>query len=306
MKNIVQLDDNDSIALSDKQRKQNKLAKLSRRRLSIDESLAEGLVFKIAESHDELEQAYRLVHDVYQEEGYTDIHPSGMRINAYNAHPETVVFIAVKATEVIMTLTLVSDSPFGLPMDDLYLDELVPFRKTNRKMGQLCALASQSAYRSTNQTLPLLLMKVMRQYAHEHLRLDDLLITVNPKHGLFYENLLLFEKMGELKSCQDVKGHPAFAYLLNLNLLAKNYKQVYRGQPPEKNLHHFFCQKNSPHIKLPENKRPIYIWSNDKLKHFFAKKTAIFEQINDEYLSYILEQHALYENNTYAIEEVTL
>jgi hypothetical protein len=274
------------------QQKQNKLAKLSRRRLKIDENLAKDITFRVAQSQDELEQAYRLVHDIYEEEGYTDTHPSGLRINAFNAHPETVVFIAVKEDEVIMTLTLVADSPLGLPMDDLYLEELSSFRSAHRRLGQLCALASRAKYRCANQTLPLFLIKIMGHYARCHMRLDDLVITVNPKHSLFYESLLLFKKIGGLKACQDVKDHPAYAYLLSLEDLPAHYERVYAKQPPEKNLHHFFYVKQHSNIELPEDNIPLYIWSNHKLDHFFAKKTEIFNQIDDHYLAYILGQHA--------------
>ncbi|MFW5425980.1 MAG: N-acyl amino acid synthase FeeM domain-containing protein [Methylophagaceae bacterium] len=279
---------------NDKQEKNKKVSSLVRKRLNIDESLADEITFKIAQSHDELEQAYRLVHDVYEEEGYTDINPSGMRVNAFNAHPETVVFIAVKEGKVIMTLTLVTDSPFGLPMDDLYLKELSPFRRAHRHIGQLSSLASLAQYRCANQTLPLFLIKIMGRYARDHMRLDDLVITVNPKHGLFYESLLLFKKIGGLKACQEVKNHPAYAYLLELEYLPETYKRIYAGQPPEKNLHHFFYIKQHANIHLPEDNIPLYIWSNDKLNHFFSKKTNLFYQIDEVHLSYVLRRHASY------------
>lgn len=301
MTNIVQLHNDSSSAVPNEQLKQNRLAKIARNRLRIDEALVKGITFKIAESHDELKQAYRLVHDVYKEEGYTDPHPSGLRINAYNAHPETTVFIAIKDQVVVMTMTLITDSPFGLPIDDLYIDELKPFRESNRRIGQLCALASLPECRSTNQTLPLFLMKIMRHYACEHLHLDNLMITVNPKHSLFYENLLLFNKIGGLKACQEVKEHPAYAYSLKLGTLATRYKQIYANRPPEKNLHHFFYIMQYSSIRLPEGNYPLYIWNNEKLAHFFSKENNVFGLIGDDHLSYILEQHSQYKNRAYPL-----
>lgn len=276
------------------QDKQNKLISLSRKRLNIDEALAEGIIFKIAESYDELEQAYRLVHQIYEEEGYTDAHLSGMRLNAYNAHPDTVIFIAKKDANVIMTMTLVADSPFGLPMDDLYLEELSPFREMHHHIGQLCALASLPEYRCANQALPLFIIKLMRLYARDYMRLDDLVMTINPKHTLFYESLLLFKRFGELKACQEVKDHPAYAYLLELEDLPENYEEIYAGLPPEKNLHHFFYLKEHSNLYLPDIKTPLYIWDNDKLDHFFTKKTDVFHQIDEHHLSYLLRRHASY------------
>ena len=271
-----------------------RIADKVRNRLNIDESLANGIVFKIAESQDELEQAYRLVHDSYKEAGYTDMHPSGMRIDSFNALPDTSVFIAKKDKQVIMTMTLVADSPLGLPIDGLYSDEIAPLRARNHRIGQLSAFASLSEYRYANQTLPLFLIKLMGRYARDYMCLDDLVITINPKHSLFYEYLLLFKKIGGLKSCQEVKGHPAYAYLLELKHQYALYKQTYDHQTPNKNIHHFFDVKQHENVLFPEDKTPLYVWNNKMFNYFFVDKTDVFEQLDAEYRSYILQRHASY------------
>ena len=99
--------------------------KIIRRKIKIKEEDIQGIVFKIAETTNELEQAFGLLHEVYVQEGYTNCHHSRMRLSKYNFHPETTVFIGKKGNKVIITCTLFPDSTFlGLPMDSLYKTEI--------------------------------------------------------------------------------------------------------------------------------------------------------------------------------------
>ena len=85
-----------------------------------NDPLADGLDFGLATDRHTLEQAFRLQHDQYVAHGYMDAHPSGWRLSLHNALSPTRVFVARRGGRVVGTMTLITDSPLGLPMDEIY------------------------------------------------------------------------------------------------------------------------------------------------------------------------------------------
>ena len=100
-----------------------------------NDPLADGLDFGLATDRHTLEQAFRLQHDQYVAHGYMDAHPSGWRLSLHNALSATHVFVARCGGRVVGTMTLIADSPLGLPMDEIYTDELRTLRKKSRRMA---------------------------------------------------------------------------------------------------------------------------------------------------------------------------
>lgn len=247
---------------------------LIRRRCRIESQHVEGMVFKIAETRDELEAAYRLVHDVYVQEGYSDTEASGMRINLRYALPTTTTFIGIHQGKVVITMTLVGDSPLGVPMDAIFSRELYRLRTQGRFIAEVSALASDPSYRRGTQALALFSNKIMWLYAIRNLKVDDLVIAVNPKHRWVYQTLILFEPISSgVKSYHYVKDAPAVAMRLDLRTVKARLERAYRGLPPGVNLHHFFVNEQSPQIELPDNDEPYNVWDEELFSYFFEQQT---------------------------------
>ncbi len=267
--------------------------KIIRRKIKIKEEEVQGIVFKIAKTTNELEQAFSLLHEVYVQEGYTNSHRSRMRLSKYNFHPETTVFIGKKGNKVIITCTLFPDSTFlGLPMDSLYKEEIDVLRNQNKKIAEIGALATHPDYRTNNLTLPLLLNKITMAYAIHNLKMDHMVINVNPKHSFFYTSILLFKQIGNLKFCDHVNGKPALAYSLDLNLVETLSKKIYSQQNKNQNLHYFFFKKESACITKPKEK--TYIWNQQMLNYFFEDKTDIFSSMSKDILNHVYQQHLFF------------
>jgi hypothetical protein len=81
---------------------------------------------KIAETKDELFNAFRLVYSEYQDQGYiTKSHPLAIQYNVFNFLPKTCVFIFQSYRDVVSTISYIPDTPlFGLPLDSLYREEV--------------------------------------------------------------------------------------------------------------------------------------------------------------------------------------
>lgn len=170
---------------------------------------------ELATTRAELEAASRLVHDRYVERGYMKPHPTGTRVTSHQALLSTRVFVARQGGRVVATVSIVEDSPHGLPCDALYRPELAAMRVRGERLVEVSALAvAEDAGREGSQTVRSLI-EAVAAYAM-HTRLDALVITVNPRHAAFYERGLGFERFGPVRSYDAVGGAPAVPLRLDL------------------------------------------------------------------------------------------
>ena len=205
-----------------------------RTQIRIDESKLDGTTFKIADTTEELEKAYGLVHDVYVKEGYMDPHPSGMRITKYNLLPKTTTFVGRNNGQMVLTMSLFPDSKVGMPMDSQFKNEIDELRTAGRYVAEVGNLASDPGFRNRNQNIPMHANKIMHTYADRYLSVDDLVIAINPKHKWFYKNILLFQQISGQKDYGYVKGAPAIAMRLDIKKAERVYKRTYsRNRTPE-------------------------------------------------------------------------
>jgi hypothetical protein len=193
---------------------------------------------KIAETSKEYDQALALVYDEYVESGYIpNPNPEGKIFSVHHLLPETTVFVAKSYETVISTLTQVFDSElFGLPMDSIYWEELAELREKGRKIAELGSLATKKDFRWQN--LFMYLCQVMYWFSR-YKEVDDLCITVNPKHVRFYHSIFLFEKFGPEKQYPKVAA-PAILMRLNMDGIEKSLKQVYGNLEFDCNLYEYF------------------------------------------------------------------
>jgi hypothetical protein len=150
---------------------------------------------KIAETQDELEQAFSLVYREYERAGLSgEPDPSGLYIGLHNILPETSVFVFKSYLTSIATLTYIFDSRlFGLPMDAIYHDELNALRDNGRRLVELGALATSNQIDSSN--IFLYLFRAVFWYS-KYAGASDFCIMVDPAHANLYKALYSFEDLG--------------------------------------------------------------------------------------------------------------
>lgn len=214
-----------------------------------------GATVKRACTADQLRQAYRLVHNVFQETGYLKPEPSGLRLRIFETSSETATFIAEKAGVVVGVLSVVGDSPdLGLPSDDAFKPELDALRAKGRRLCEITNQAVAPAYRKS--AVPTELMRCA--LAHElEAGYDDSVATVSPSHHGFYE-LLGFGRLGTERSYSAKLYDPVIALLMGLDR--------FRQQPEGLNgaarfLHRFATKENK---FLPR----VTDWGRQARRHF--------------------------------------
>lgn len=111
------------------------------RRWVIGEAELDGITIGLAANFPQREQAFRLVHDAYVARGITVPTRSGMKFSPHQVLPGTTTFIAERAGRVLGTISLVEDSPIGLPMETVHAAEVAALRHAGRRFAEVSTLS---------------------------------------------------------------------------------------------------------------------------------------------------------------------
>ena len=145
-----------------------------------DSSPNKRLVLKIAETKEELEACFKLLHDAYVSSGFMTPDPSGMRVTIYHALPTTTTLCAKFDDQVVGTLSLIRESAIGFPLQRIF--DLTGVREKEGNIAEVSALAVHPRYRRTGGTILFPLMKFMYEYCTTFFDTRHLVIAVNPRH----------------------------------------------------------------------------------------------------------------------------
>jgi len=244
----------------------------------------ERLVLKIAESREELEACFKLLHDAYVSSGFMTPDPSGMRVTIYHALPTTTTLCAKYDGQVVGTLSLIRESVLGFPLQRIF--DLTAIREKKGNVAEVSALAVHKRFRRTGGSILFPLMKFMREYCTSFFDVRHLVIAVNPSHIQMYESLLFFQRLTQnvVENYDFVNGAPAVGATLDLRAAPEIFRKHYASKPPRRNLHAFFWQLEMPNIKMPA--RRFYttndpVLTPDLLDYFFNVRTSVFSELSD-------------------------
>jgi GNAT superfamily N-acetyltransferase len=240
-----------------------------------DDQFAESLDFGLATDSDALEQAFRLLHDQYVEQGYMDPHSTGLRLNIHNALPSTRVFVAKADRRVVGTMTLIVDSQLGLPMDQIYADNLGTLRGERQQLTEASGLALDPECRRSGVAILMRLIRLITLYAAEVLRSSDICIAVNPRHATFYRKALYFQDFGAMKQYAKVNGAPAVGLRLDCDLLRTFVREQREGRPVASQLYGFLYRKVEVDRALSRLMRDrAQVFRPEHLSYFFSEHEA--------------------------------
>ncbi len=238
------------------------------------------------------ERAWRLVHEVYCEKGYQARRDLGIRLLLQDALPESVTFVAEgrpQGTCPLATLTLIPDSPLGLPMDGLYGRELGRLRAEGRRPCEIAKLVACVEERPGMELL-LHLFKMAYLAARRLADCTDFVVTVHPRHERYYRRLLLFEPIGETRAYESVNGAPAAPLRLDLLAAEQRYRERFGGLSGRGNLYAFFVNGEEPAILdwLRASRRPM---SEEDLRHFMVERSDLLERASPAERMYLQSRY---------------
>lgn len=257
---------------------------LYRNMIDCDPAPDPRLELKVAETREELEACFRILHDAYVASGFMKPAPSGLRVTMYHALPTTTTLCAKYDGRVVGTMSMIREGVFGFPLQSVF--DLSGVRAKQGQIAEISALAVHPDFRKTGGAILFPLMKFMYQYCTEYFDTRHLVIAVNPEKIELYESLLFFDRLQEnvVNSYDFANGAPAVGATLDLPIAKEIFRRIYGRRPERKNLHHYFVQLRLPNIKLPVRR---YFTTNDPvltpavLDYFFNQRSQVFSELDD-------------------------
>jgi hypothetical protein len=239
---------------------------------------------KLATTRDELESAYRLLHDVYVESKFMRPDPSGMRVSVYNALPSTSTIIATWDGKVVGTVSVIRHTPLGVPLDKIF--DIRPLFSGGKRVAEISALAVAKEFRRNSGEIFFPLMKFAYEYWIRYFGLDEVVIAVNPRHSEFYDALLFFRNLSNsmVTNYDFVNGNPAVGKRLNLQEALKVFSRHYGKSSRKRNLFSYFVELQMPNLHFPERrfaKISDPTLTPELYEYFFKRKTRLESQFSD-------------------------
>lgn len=174
--------------------------------------------------------ASMLINRMYAWRGYAGTHQSTDDANR-------ITLTATDKGDVVGTLSLSIDSPIGMASDVVFKEELDRMRLEGARLSEFTKLAFDPSVQSKAALANLFHLAVI--YARDLYDCTDIVIEINPRHRGFYQRMLGFEQVGELRTNLRVNA-PAYLMRIRLSYVTEQI-QKYGGTFSEnKNIRSFY------------------------------------------------------------------
>ena len=242
--------------------------------------------------------AYRLLYRLYLEKEYAAPHRSRMWLSLFDALPETTTLVVEREGEVIGALTVVFDSPMGLPADKLYKRELDALRRSGRRPAEIVSLGvAPGAEKGTEMLVKL--FNAVYLLARKIRGATDFINTVNPRHAGFYRRTLAFKKAGPEREYEKVGGAPAVLLRLNLEVPEERIRLEHgpaETRPPKsRQIYKLFYPAEKEERVVDRLRRALWPMTERELRYFFTEKTNILAEAPQAQRHYVEDCYPFYD-----------
>ena len=149
---------------------------------------------RLARNADEVRRADRLVFRNYVERGYWRNDETELRRNEYLRLPTRHVMVVADGAQIIGTLSLILDSPLGIPADSFQPQAVAALRRDGAALAEISAFAFAKD-RPHQHTLLHFLMAFLARYSYYYAEVDRLVAVCTPRHARFYEQYYGFRRV---------------------------------------------------------------------------------------------------------------
>jgi len=170
-----------------------------------DPVIDQPVIVRLADDYCHRNDANLLLNRMYSWRGYGDHHQIA-------ESPSHTTFTASSNERLLGTITLAVDSANGLAADELFKDVIDEFRAYPG--AKVCEL-TKFAFETTKPSKLMLasLFHLIFIYGQHAFGCTDVFIEVNPRHVRFYEHMLGFKRIGDLKNNTSVAAPAQLMWL---------------------------------------------------------------------------------------------
>jgi hypothetical protein len=254
----------------------------------------DSLEIKIADTQEELESAFNLLHNSYVKSGFMTPDPTNMRVLPQHLLPETTTIVAKWKSKVVGTISLIRDNPIGLPLEKAF--NINDRRLGGRRLAEVSSLTIAPEFRGHSNKVLYPLIRFLIHYARYYFGVHELVIAVNPKSADFYKGLLCFESLtSKVVPYNFVNGAPAIGLFLDFETADERWLETFGSKATQKNFYRYWATvPNHPQNKLPVR---MYHSAADPvltpklLKNFFLDKTGIVKLLSKHEIKVLIDSY---------------
>lgn len=232
----------------------------------------DNIIIKFASTTSEFIEAMELIQREYVRKGLVTSNELQPYFSPHLIMPNNRLVIALKEGRIIGTISLIEDSPIGVPMDNVHLTETMFLRKKKAKFAEVGSFAVDSEYQ--HQGITLLLYKAIFSYVCQYRNIEYILAAVHPRVAEIYNKLFKFEKVGKVQEytkLNNAKSVPlrlntkdAIAFIQNMNTFNEN-----NYAPNIEYLLNSPNQCNQPSITTNQDLNYISVWHENFIQKYF-------------------------------------
>ncbi len=202
------------------------------------------LTYGPAASLTELHHSFALVYQRYRERQLVGDVSGQVFFGLHHVLPQAVTLVGKVEHTIFTTLTVVMDGPLGLPLDAVFHEELDRLRAQGAVLGELGLFADRR--KSLTQSLNSMheLFRLGHWYVESN-NFDFGMVGVHPRHAAFYERLLGF------RIVSDVREHPT---VRNAPVVLLACEQAKLGQAAERSKYVRHWLQNPVHASVWEQR----------------------------------------------------
>jgi len=240
------------------------------------------------ENFEELIQAYHLIYKEYVKRGYCEENKAELHYSFYCTLPGSRTFVLKRTDKLLGTLSILADSPCGLPMEHMFGPLIKSMRDSGRHVAEVSLLAlDQEAFRGKRFSLTdfekltgsFKLFKLLFDYACHIAKVTDLLIAVHPKHTELYR-YLKFQPVGPIRSYNAACGKPALPMRLKI-------KEEIENLSSNDILNQYFVRPTAEEHVLKKH----IIWDPKALQKLLITAKPIWGTLPSHYQDYIVKSY---------------
>jgi hypothetical protein len=170
---------------------------------------------RLADTDEGRNSASLLINKMYAWRGYTT--------SKIEPHPNRITLAASDKGNTIGTVTLGLDSPTGILADEIFKDQVDALRAAGAKVCEITKLAFDHTVRSKHALAAL--FHTVFIYSYHINQCSHALIEVNPRHRRFYENMMGFKRLGDVRNNPRVDA-PAYLLAIELAEMQERIKEM--------------------------------------------------------------------------------
>ncbi len=216
-------------------------------------------------------RAWALAYRVYLEKEYARPNDQRLWYSLHDALPEALTVMIEKNSELIGAVTVVPDSPLGLPADEIFPAETAAMRRGGSRLAEAVSLVQENLSERAGLLVVAKLCELTCLVAQRLLGASDLVITVNPRHEDYYRRMMLFGRWGEEAACTKVSGAPAVFLALNFADMNAHVAGAAMADAP-RTLYRRFMDERTARATAAELRRQIRPLEEAVLQRYFIER----------------------------------